>query len=105
MIDRLEKAQGYAKEIVAKLNERLKDDENFDSAWYTWYGWDTIEFSASIKQVKYYKYLTVNIKFDDLEDVEKIVNDMVEDWNRRTTPEDIDSFVGFVDFGEKYGWD
>ena len=97
-----------AKEIVAEIDKALENDKNYKGCWYTWYGRDKVEFAASIKQVPKYKYVTCDVDLDSLTDlthVQKIAKQLVDDWGKNATPKAIKSFVDFITFGEKYGWD
>lgn len=97
-----------AREIVERIDKALENDENYEGCWYTWYGGNTVEFAASIKQVPRYKYITCEIKLNSLTDpakTQKMIKQLVDDWEKHVTPESVKSFVDFVTFGEKYGWD
>lgn len=97
-----------AREIVERIDKALENDKNYEGCWYTWYGGNTVEFAASIKQAPRYKYITCEIKLDSLTDItntEETVEQLVNDWKNHVTPESVKSFVDFITFGEKYGWD
>lgn len=94
-----------ARYIVDKLDTALADDPYYEGAWYTRYGRNKIEFSASVKQVPRYKYVSCEITLDDLNDLDSIIEQLINDWKQSTSPEDIKKFEKFITFGEKYGWD
>ena len=97
-----------AREIVERIDKALENDENYEGCWYTWYGGNTVEFAASIKQAPRYKYIICDIKLDNLTDItntEEMVEQLVNDWENHATPEAVKSFIDFITFGEKYGWD
>lgn len=99
-----EAQQMKANDVVNKINKKLKNDGHFEKAWYTWYTNDKVEFAASIKEFPLYKYVSCEVRLDDI-DVDRIVSNLCEDWKNTTSPKDIKSFVDFISFGEKYGWD
>lgn len=94
-----------AQAIVDKINNALSDDKCFESARYMRWGSNKIEFSASLKQVPGYKYVSCDLTLDDLADKDSIASQLIEDWKNSTSEEDIKKFSDFIAFGEKYGWD
>ena len=94
-----------AQAIVDKINNALSDDKCFESARYMRWGSNKIEFSASLKQVPGYKYVSCDLTLDDLADKDSIASQLIEDWKNSTSEEEIKKFSDFIAFGEKYGWD
>ena len=94
-----------AQAIVDKIHNALSDDKCFESARYMRWGSNKIEFSASLKQVPGYKYVSCDLTLDDLADKDSIASQLIEDWKNSTSEEDIKKFSDFIAFGEKYGWD
>ena len=93
------------REIVDKLEKALKGDEYFERIMTAQYTNDKIEFSASIKQMPRYKYISCEIGLDELDDENMIVSQLIESWHKEATQENIKKFLDFIAFGEKYGWD
>lgn len=94
-----------AQAIVDKINNALSDDKYFESARYMRWGSNKIEFSASLKQVPGYKYVSCDLTLDDLVDKDSIASQLIEDWKNSTSEKNIKRFSDFITFGEKYGWD
>ena len=94
-----------AQDIVNMIDTALADDKYYEGAWYTRYGLNKIEFSASVKQVPRYKYVSCDLTLDDLVDKDSIASQLIEDWKNSTSEEDIKKFSDFIAFGEKYGWE
>ena len=94
-----------AEVLIKRINERMKDDEDFEEAKYTWYGWNWIEVSGSLKQVPGYKFVECQVPFDLLRNVEQNADKFIEHWNEVTSPESIKGFAKFISDGEKWGCD
>lgn len=93
-----------AQDIIDMIDAALANDKYYEGAWYTVYG-SKVEFSASLKQVPRYKYVSCEIALDNLADKDSIASQLIEDWKNSTSEEDIKKFSDFIVFGEKYGWD
>lgn len=100
-----ENQKRLAQKLINRINEIMRDNEDFESAKYTWYGWDWIEISGSLRKVPGYKFVECKVPFEFLGNTEENAKEFVTYWNEVTSPESIKCFAEFIKDGEKWGWD
>lgn len=104
-IETLEKFKGEMVRIEKLINKGLEDYPNF-------LGIDFCDVNANGIQIRgHHKAITTHtygnqptIKYD-FTNKNEVIDEFIEMWIQLDTPDEVKRYKGFIDFGNKYGWD
>lgn len=92
-------------EIQNRINSILSESANFAGVVFYDKGSEGFKIKALNKAIDGYYYTqSPNIK-KDFSNIDGIVKSFVQLWNQYDNDDDVESFLRFVNAGQKYGWD
>jgi len=91
--------------IEESICTQLSEYENFDGIDFCDVGANGIQIRGFHKKVGDYTYGDQpTIKYD-FSNIEEVITEFVEMWKAQDNPAKLNSYLSFIYWGEKYGWD
>ena len=91
--------------IITEINAELIKHETFDRIDFCDVSAGGIQIRLFTKAMPCASIGEQKTILHDWSNVDEVIRDVIAEYEYRDTPENIQSFVDFIDFGNKYGWD